>query len=219
MTISGASAKYRSTSRVARLRRCVVTASAAVTATRASPVASTSNASALESIRVSTNAPAVAAITSNTRAINRKRTSTSFSLGALCSSLANAAADPRRAPSAWQPETVTARRAMQSRETSTSFAQPLGGDADAAERPPPQRLKRPVTKRKEDAMSLDYDLTADVGDELFWDPKVDSAAIAVSADGGTITLRGTVGSLREKREAKKAAQRVFGVSSVDNQLK
>jgi len=67
-------------------------------------------------------------------------------------------------------------------------------------------------------MSLDYDLTADVGDELFWDPKVDSEAIAVSADGGTITLRGTVGSLREKREAKKAAQRVFGVASVDNQL-
>ena len=68
-------------------------------------------------------------------------------------------------------------------------------------------------------MSLDYDLTADVSDELFWDPKVDSEAIAVSADGGTITLRGTVGSLREKREAKKAAQRVFGVISVDNQLK
>jgi osmotically-inducible protein OsmY len=68
-------------------------------------------------------------------------------------------------------------------------------------------------------MSLDNELTADVSDELFWDPKVDSAAIGVSADGGTITLRGTVGSLREKREAKKAAQRVFGVTSVDNQLK
>jgi osmotically-inducible protein OsmY len=68
-------------------------------------------------------------------------------------------------------------------------------------------------------MSLDNELTADVSDELFWDPKVDSAAIGVSADDGTITLRGTVGSLREKREAKKAAQRVFGVTSVDNQLK
>ena len=67
-------------------------------------------------------------------------------------------------------------------------------------------------------MSLDYDLTADVGAELFWDPKVDSEAIAVSADGGRITLRGTVGSLREKREAKKAAERVFGVISVDNKL-
>jgi osmotically-inducible protein OsmY len=31
-------------------------------------------------------------------------------------------------------------------------------------------------------------------------------------------MRGTVGSLREKREAKKSAERVFGVISVDNQL-
>src|SRR6478736_5516302 len=67
-------------------------------------------------------------------------------------------------------------------------------------------------------MSFDTDLTADVSDELFWDPKLDSAAIAVSADDGKVTLRGTVGSLREKREAKKAAERVFGVISVDNQL-
>ena len=67
-------------------------------------------------------------------------------------------------------------------------------------------------------MSLDNELTADVSDELFWDPKLDNSAIAVSANDGTITLRGTVGSLREKREAKKAAQRVFGVISVDNQL-
>ena len=68
-------------------------------------------------------------------------------------------------------------------------------------------------------MSRDNDLTADVSDELFWDPKVDSEAIAVSTDDGKITLRGTVGSLREKREAQKAARRVFGVTSVDNQLK
>jgi osmotically-inducible protein OsmY len=67
-------------------------------------------------------------------------------------------------------------------------------------------------------MSRNDDLTGYVNDELFWDPKVDSGAISVSADDGNITLRGTVGSLREKREAKKAAQRVFGVVSVDNQL-
>src|SRR6266498_1666512 len=67
-------------------------------------------------------------------------------------------------------------------------------------------------------MSFDTDLTADVSDELFWDPKLDSSAIAVSAEDGKITLRGTVGSRREKREAKKAAERVFGVISVDNQL-
>ena len=57
-------------------------------------------------------------------------------------------------------------------------------------------------------MSSNTDLTADVSDELFWDPKLDSTAIAVSADDGRVTLRGTVGSLREKREARKAAERV-----------
>jgi osmotically-inducible protein OsmY len=67
-------------------------------------------------------------------------------------------------------------------------------------------------------MSMDDELTAYVSDELFWDPKVDNAEIAVSASDGKITLRGTVGSLYQKREAKKAAQRVYGVTSVDNQL-
>jgi osmotically-inducible protein OsmY len=33
-----------------------------------------------------------------------------------------------------------------------------------------------------------------------------------------VTLRGTVGSFREKREAKKAAQRVYGVTKVNNEL-
>jgi hypothetical protein len=57
-----------------------------------------------------------------------------------------------------------------------------------------------------------------VRDELFWDPKVDSAPIVVSANDGEVTLRGTVGSFREKREAQKAAERVYGVTSVNNRL-
>jgi hypothetical protein len=40
-----------------------------------------------------------------------------------------------------------------------------------------------------------------VTDELWWDPKIDSEAIAVSVDDGIVTLRGTVGSFRQKREA------------------
>ncbi len=67
-------------------------------------------------------------------------------------------------------------------------------------------------------MSRNDDLVSDVTDELYWDPKVDNSSIAASADDGKITLRGTVGSLREKREAKTAAERVFGVIAVDNQL-
>ena len=62
------------------------------------------------------------------------------------------------------------------------------------------------------------ELVLAVSDELFWDAKVDNEAIAVSADDGKITLRGTVGSFRQKREAKNAAERVFGVTSVENDL-
>jgi len=61
-------------------------------------------------------------------------------------------------------------------------------------------------------------LAARVDDELGWDPKIDDSSISVTADGGTVTLRGTVGSFREKREAKKAAERVYGVGKVNNEL-
>jgi osmotically-inducible protein OsmY len=57
-----------------------------------------------------------------------------------------------------------------------------------------------------------------VSDELRWDPKVDNSAIAVSADAGVVTLRGTVRSFRQKREAQRDAQRVYGVNSVKNEL-
>ncbi len=67
-------------------------------------------------------------------------------------------------------------------------------------------------------MPSNVDVVRDVRDELYWDPKVDNTAIAVSADGGKVTLRGTVGSLREKREAGAAAERVFGVVMVRNEL-
>jgi osmotically-inducible protein OsmY len=66
----------------------------------------------------------------------------------------------------------------------------------------------------------DAPLERNVADELFWDPMiVDSNMIAVAADdAGTITLRGTVGSFRQRREAKKAAELVWGVTKVTNDL-
>jgi len=62
------------------------------------------------------------------------------------------------------------------------------------------------------------DLARYVTDELYWDPKVDSAAIAVSAADGVVTLRGTVGSFREKQEAKHDAERIYGVKDVKNEI-
>jgi osmotically-inducible protein OsmY len=64
----------------------------------------------------------------------------------------------------------------------------------------------------------DDDLQRDVAAEVDWDPRVDGAAIEVSAAGGVITLRGTVTSLRHKRAGGDAAARVRGVTQVANEL-
>src|SRR6266516_3967622 len=65
----------------------------------------------------------------------------------------------------------------------------------------------------------DDDLRRAVAAELCWDPRVDSAAIEVSAADGLVTLRGTVASLWHKRAGGSAAARVRGVSLVANGLR
>jgi osmotically-inducible protein OsmY len=64
----------------------------------------------------------------------------------------------------------------------------------------------------------DDDLRRDVAAELGWDPRVDGAAIEVSAASGMVTLRGTVASLWHKRAGGSTAARVRGVSWVANEL-
>jgi osmotically-inducible protein OsmY len=64
----------------------------------------------------------------------------------------------------------------------------------------------------------DKNLAHDVAEELHWDPKVDSGAIAVSADDGVVTLRGTVDGFRQKLDAKHDAERIDGVKDVKNEL-
>ena len=52
------------------------------------------------------------------------------------------------------------------------------------------------------------------------DPRIpDSLEIAVAADDGTVTLRGTVEKYSQRRAATEDAQEVDGVYYVDNQLK
>src|SRR6188472_3016482 len=68
-------------------------------------------------------------------------------------------------------------------------------------------------------MRPDAELQADVQDELLWQTPVEAAReIAVFVHEGTVTLRGTVRSLGAKHAATKAAKRVDGVRSIDNQL-
>jgi osmotically-inducible protein OsmY len=65
---------------------------------------------------------------------------------------------------------------------------------------------------------LDEHLRRDVAAQLSWDPRIDTAAITVSVQGGVVTLHGTVASCRARREADQAAKRVSGVTRVDTKL-
>ena len=59
-----------------------------------------------------------------------------------------------------------------------------------------------------------------VTDNLDRDPRIpDSIEIAVSADGGLVTLRGTVEKLSQRRAASQDANNTDGVDDVDDQLK
>ena len=69
-------------------------------------------------------------------------------------------------------------------------------------------------------MLTNTSLEGAVIDSLDRDPRLpDSAEIAVSADGGVVTLRGTVESLSQRRAATKDAKKIDGVYEVDDQLK
>jgi osmotically-inducible protein OsmY len=67
-------------------------------------------------------------------------------------------------------------------------------------------------------MRTDTELQHAVMEELAWEPSVDAAEIGVSAESGIVTLSGIVKSLPQKWAAEKAAQRVFGVKAVTDEI-
>jgi osmotically-inducible protein OsmY len=67
-------------------------------------------------------------------------------------------------------------------------------------------------------MKPDSEIERNVKDELGWNPDLDAKDIAVSVDGGVVTLTGFVKSYTEKYEAEAAAKRVAGVIAVANDL-
>jgi osmotically-inducible protein OsmY len=63
-------------------------------------------------------------------------------------------------------------------------------------------------------------LADDVLESLDLDPRIpDSAEIAVAADGGMVTLRGSVESFAQRRAAAQDANKIQGVYDVDDQIK
>lgn len=69
-------------------------------------------------------------------------------------------------------------------------------------------------------MKSDGEIRDDVTDDLRWDPQLtDADAIGVAVLDGAVTLTGHVSSYAEKRAAGSAAERVYGVKAVANELR
>jgi hypothetical protein len=75
-----------------------------------------------------------------------------------------------------------------------------------------------LSRRRSTEVTMWHDVQADARAELAFDPNVDDSGIAIAADGGAVSLRGTVDGARGVRQAESAARRVRGVTSVCNHL-
>jgi len=64
----------------------------------------------------------------------------------------------------------------------------------------------------------DETLAEDVRNELDWDPKVDPAHISVIVEDGAVTLSGFTSSYAERWAAVSAAERVYGVQAVADEI-
>jgi osmotically-inducible protein OsmY len=69
-------------------------------------------------------------------------------------------------------------------------------------------------------MKSDAEIRDDVLNELRWDPQItDPEAIGVAVTDGAVTMTGHASTYAEKLAASRAAQRVYGVKAVANELK
>jgi osmotically-inducible protein OsmY len=68
------------------------------------------------------------------------------------------------------------------------------------------------------AAAIDKSLANEVRRELDWEPMVGAASIGVDVNGGAVTLNGYVRSYSERRAAVRAAERVYGVQAVADEI-
>ncbi len=64
----------------------------------------------------------------------------------------------------------------------------------------------------------DREMQQHVQKALDWEPSLEAAAIGVTVNEGVVTLRGDVGTYREKQHAERVALGVYGVRGVANDL-
>jgi osmotically-inducible protein OsmY len=68
-------------------------------------------------------------------------------------------------------------------------------------------------------MKTDLKIKEDVLEELEWQPNIDKNQIEVTVNDGIVTLKGTVDSYSKKIAAENAAQNVYGVKAVVEDIK
>ena len=68
-------------------------------------------------------------------------------------------------------------------------------------------------------MKTDAELKQDVMEELKWEPDVKAAAIGVAVQDGIVTLTGTVDTYMQKVSAERAAERIYGVKGIAQEIK
>ena len=67
-------------------------------------------------------------------------------------------------------------------------------------------------------MKLDTDIQREVENELRWEPGLDEKGILVKADGGTVTLAGSVPHYADRWSAEEVTKRVAGVRAIANDI-
>jgi osmotically-inducible protein OsmY len=77
-----------------------------------------------------------------------------------------------------------------------------------------------VPERVEEDMSMktDTELQRDVESELRWEPSVDASKMGVLVQDGVVTMNGSVNEYAERLAAIHAAQRVYGVKAVADDI-
>lgn len=68
------------------------------------------------------------------------------------------------------------------------------------------------------SQKTDSQIQQDVLNEIKWDPSVTASEVSVTANDGIVTLRGSVPHYFEKSCAENAAQRVYGVRAVADEI-
>jgi len=72
--------------------------------------------------------------------------------------------------------------------------------------------------KTETSTKTDAELRNDIVAELKWEPSVRASQVEVATHGGHVTLSGIVESWAERSAAEHAAQRIFGVKDIANEL-